>query len=239
MIGRDDPPQPCAFAGAPRAGGRRRGALRDRQGRDAAHVEREPGAGHDDAVDGERRGRGAEPHADVGPAPVHRPRGRHRVGHRGEDGRAGRAAARAQPAARPPDHLARRTVAAPVTARAVGLLVALLALAAPARAHAAPPQISASSAIVVETSTGDVAYARRPDTPRSIASVTKLMTALLTLERSKLSDPVRAARYRALAVESKIDLRPGERLTTADMLRGLLLASANDAAASLAEVGGT
>jgi D-alanyl-D-alanine carboxypeptidase (penicillin-binding protein 5/6) len=127
--------------------------------------------------------------------------------------------------------------ARPRALAAVLLAVAawLLAFAAPSPAAAAPPRISAPSAIVVEISTGDVAYARRPDDPRPIASVTKLMTALLTLEGRELSAKVRATRYAAASVESQLGLRPGERLTVADMLRGLLLVSANDVAASLAE----
>jgi D-alanyl-D-alanine carboxypeptidase (penicillin-binding protein 5/6) len=120
-----------------------------------------------------------------------------------------------------------------------GALAALLALAPGARA-AAPPPVSAPSALVVEGSTADVAYAKQPDRRRAIASATKLMTALLTLERSRPSTVLRAVRYRALPVESKIDLRPGERMTVADLLRGLLVESANDAAVTLAErVGGS
>ena len=66
------------------------------------------------------------------------------------------------------------------------------------------------------------------------------MTALLTLERSRPSTVFRAVRYRALPAESKINLRPGEKMTVADLLRGLLIESANDAAATLAErVGGS
>ncbi len=61
------------------------------------------------------------------------------------------------------------------------------------------------------------------------------MTALLTLEREKLADVVPAAGYDALPVESQIDLAPGERMTVADLLRALLLESANDAAVTLAE----
>ena len=123
-----------------------------------------------------------------------------------------------------------------------GALVALLALAlgSVARAATPPPSVSAPSALVVEGSTADVAYAKQPDRRRAIASATKLMTALLTLERSKPSTVFRAVRYRALPVESKIDLRPGERMTVADLLRGLLIESANDAAVTLAErVGGS
>jgi D-alanyl-D-alanine carboxypeptidase len=117
----------------------------------------------------------------------------------------------------------------------------LVALAAAPAARAAPrPPVAAPSAIVAEASTGDVAYARGAAVSRPIASVTKLMTALLTLEGPRLSARVRAVNYRAAAVESQINLRAGERLTVADLLRGLLLASANDAAATLAhEVGGS
>ena len=66
------------------------------------------------------------------------------------------------------------------------------------------------------------------------------MTALLLLERRRLSDLITAVPYPAAAVESVAGLRAGERLTSADMLRALLLASANDAAAAIAvDVGGS
>ena len=52
------------------------------------------------------------------------------------------------------------------------------------------------------------------------------MTALLTLERRRLSDVITAAPYAAAPAESVAGLRAGERLTTADLLRALLLASA-------------
>jgi serine-type D-Ala-D-Ala carboxypeptidase (penicillin-binding protein 5/6) len=117
------------------------------------------------------------------------------------------------------------------------LLVVLAAFAPPARAAdpPPPPSVSAPSAIVVETSTGAVPFARRPDQRRSIASVTKLMTALLTLEQERLSQRITAVRYRPGPAESLMGLQAGERLTVADLLRGLLLASANDAAATLAQ----
>jgi D-alanyl-D-alanine carboxypeptidase (penicillin-binding protein 5/6) len=66
------------------------------------------------------------------------------------------------------------------------------------------------------------------------------MTALITLERARLSRIVTTVRYHSAPAESVIGLRGGERLTIADLLRGLLLASANDAAATLAaRVGGS
>jgi len=66
------------------------------------------------------------------------------------------------------------------------------------------------------------------------------MTALLTLEEAEPGDVFAAAPYNALPIESKIDLRPGERMRVDDLLEALLLESANDAAATLAEgVSGT
>lgn len=128
--------------------------------------------------------------------------------------------------------------------RVASLLAALLAALAFAQtARAAepdPPAISAPSAILIEASTGDVLYERAADKPRAIASTTKLMTALLTMERAKLSDMVTASSYVAAPIESKLSLRPGEELSVADLLRGLMLESANDAAVTLAEhVSGT
>ena len=130
-----------------------------------------------------------------------------------------------------------------MSARVLAVLLATvlaLALAPAARSADPPPPVSAQSALVVEGSTADVAYAKQPDRRRAVASATKLMTALLTLERSRPSTEYRALRYRALPAESKINLQPGEQMTVADLLRGLLIESANDAAATLAtRVGGS
>lgn len=108
---------------------------------------------------------------------------------------------------------------------------------APGSAQAAgddPPALTARSAIVMEVSTGDVAYARRSSQRRQIASTTKMMTALVARSSLSLGKVVSAAPYAALPVESKIDLRTGEQMSVADLLRGLMLASANDAAVTLA-----
>jgi serine-type D-Ala-D-Ala carboxypeptidase (penicillin-binding protein 5/6) len=128
--------------------------------------------------------------------------------------------------------------------RAAVLVSAALALAAPAAADArtpdCPSSVGAPSAIVIEVSSGTAACARAPDRERPVGSTTKLMTALLTLERAKLSDVFTAADYHPLPVESKIGLLPGEKMTVRDLMRGLLIESGNDAAATLAEgVGGS
>jgi D-alanyl-D-alanine carboxypeptidase (penicillin-binding protein 5/6) len=78
-------------------------------------------------------------------------------------------------------------------------------------------------------------FAKRPGARREIASTTKLMTALLTLERTRPRQVFRASDYRPAAVESQIGLRPGERMRVADLFKALMLESANDAAETLAE----
>jgi D-alanyl-D-alanine carboxypeptidase (penicillin-binding protein 5/6) len=123
-----------------------------------------------------------------------------------------------------------------VTLRAWGVAAALLALvlAAPAAAAAQRLDPQGDAAIVVDAGTGDVLFEEGADEQHAIASATKLMTALLTLERAQLGDVFRAPPYAASAVESQINLRPGERMTVDDLLVALLLESANDAAATLA-----
>jgi serine-type D-Ala-D-Ala carboxypeptidase (penicillin-binding protein 5/6) len=119
-------------------------------------------------------------------------------------------------------------------------LVMALALAPSAALAAEPPAIDAPEAIVVEATTGDVVYEKDPDQHRPIASTTKLMTALLTLEDGNLDDVVQAPRYDALPAESVLGLIPGEKITVQDLMRGLLMYSANDAAVALAvHVGGS
>ncbi|MEA2474855.1 MAG: hypothetical protein QOE06_2770 [Thermoleophilaceae bacterium] len=125
--------------------------------------------------------------------------------------------------------------AAALAAAAVSALI----LAAPAGA-VQRPHVSAPAAILLDARSGDVLLARHPDAERAMASTTKLMTALLTLERAQPSDVFRAADYHPGPLESKIGLRSGERMRVQDLLVALLLESANDAAETLAEgVGGS
>jgi D-alanyl-D-alanine carboxypeptidase (penicillin-binding protein 5/6) len=117
-------------------------------------------------------------------------------------------------------------------------LAAVLLAAAPASAAAAepPPRVpTAQAAIVVDAVDGTVMFGKRPDAERSIASTTKLMTALLSLEEAKPRDVFTAHGYNAMSAESRINLRAGERMTVQDLLEALLLESANDAAVDLAE----
>jgi D-alanyl-D-alanine carboxypeptidase (penicillin-binding protein 5/6) len=135
-----------------------------------------------------------------------------------------------------------------VRRRAVrAVLLALLAcvLALPAGAARAAdddePTIQAPAAIVVELSTGDVVFGRRQDQQRGIASTTKLMTALVALEREPdLSKRFTVPSYPAGAGESLANLQAGDRMTLRDLIGGMLLPSGNDAASAIAKsVGGS
>jgi serine-type D-Ala-D-Ala carboxypeptidase (penicillin-binding protein 5/6) len=116
------------------------------------------------------------------------------------------------------------------------LALALLVAPAPVRAAVAAPSVpNAKSAIVVDGRNGEVMFAKRPGARREIASTTKLMTALLTLERAEPGEVFTAADRRPAPVESQIGLRRGERMKVADLFKALMLESANDAAETLAE----
>ncbi|HWI07255.1 MAG TPA: D-alanyl-D-alanine carboxypeptidase family protein, partial [Solirubrobacteraceae bacterium] len=119
----------------------------------------------------------------------------------------------------------------------LGAVLALLIAAPCAQAQSAagaPRLQGAKAAIVMEASTGDVLLERNAGERRQIASTTKLMTALVALQRTDLDDVFSAADYKPAPVESQIGLRSGERMSVRDLLRATLLPSANDAAAALA-----
>ena len=119
------------------------------------------------------------------------------------------------------------------------LAVALASVpAAPAGAAATrsgrPPKLHADAAILVDRTTGEVLYARHPDERHEIASTTKLMTADLALEHSRPTQVLTSPGYSGASAESVIGLHRGERMTVHDLLRALLLESANDAAYTIA-----
>jgi len=122
-----------------------------------------------------------------------------------------------------------------LAARALAILAVLVA-AGPAQAAERPPDVaSAAAAIVVDGRNGEVMFARNVDSRRAIASTTKLMTALLALERARPRQVFSAPPYNPLPPESRINLQAGERMMVRDLLEALLLESANDAAVTLAE----
>jgi serine-type D-Ala-D-Ala carboxypeptidase (penicillin-binding protein 5/6) len=120
------------------------------------------------------------------------------------------------------------------------LTLAALALFLVGAATASPPRVTAHAYLVENGTTGEVLLASRPRAKLPIASITKLMTVLVTLQHARLSDVVTASGRAAQVGESSINLRPGERLTVHDLVEAALIQSANDAAVALAEhVGGS
>lgn len=99
------------------------------------------------------------------------------------------------------------------------------------------PEIGAGAAVLIEADSGTVLYAKNADSKRYPASITKILTALITVEDSKLSDPL-VFEGEALdpLPEGYVSIHPskGEKMSVEDCLYGLLLESANDAANALA-----
>jgi D-alanyl-D-alanine carboxypeptidase (penicillin-binding protein 5/6) len=116
--------------------------------------------------------------------------------------------------------------------RLIVACVAALLLAAPARAGA--PEVDASANLVLDARTGQGFAASNAHERLPIASITKLMTVLVTLEHHKLRDVVTVDPRAAAVGESTIALRSGEQLTVRDLIKGALIQSANDAADALA-----
>jgi serine-type D-Ala-D-Ala carboxypeptidase (penicillin-binding protein 5/6) len=121
--------------------------------------------------------------------------------------------------------------------RRVAVVATFLALATPALGGA--PQVGGRAYLVENVTTGDVVVAKNARLRVPIASITKLMTVLVTLEHARLDDVVTVSGSAAALGESSIYLTPGERLTVRELVQAALIQSANDAAAALADhVGG-
>lgn len=94
--------------------------------------------------------------------------------------------------------------------------------------------VSAEGAILMEASTGRVLYASDADKRLPMASTTKVMTALLAIERYE-ADAIVVVPKEAVGVEgSSLYLKEGERIRMIDLVYGLMLASGNDAAVAIA-----
>lgn len=136
------------------------------------------------------------------------------------------------------------------------LLLALLtmlrsyAAAADALPHITPAgtdtlDVPCAAAILIDEDSGTVLYEKNADQQRPIASITKVMTLLLTFEalsagRISLSDTVPVSEHAYHMGGSQIWLEPGEQFTLDEMLRAICVSSANDAAVAVAElVGGS
>jgi D-alanyl-D-alanine carboxypeptidase (penicillin-binding protein 5/6) len=119
------------------------------------------------------------------------------------------------------------------------VLVALAVLVLCSPAAAATPEVDARAYLVLNPQTEEVLLARHAHERLPIASITKLMTVLVTLDRTKPGEIVTVDADAAGVTGSSIGLRSGERLPVRDLLAAALIQSANDSAVALAEhVGG-
>ncbi|MBM7681510.1 D-alanyl-D-alanine carboxypeptidase [Pullulanibacillus pueri] len=100
--------------------------------------------------------------------------------------------------------------------------------------------VSAESAILMDQDTGRVLYGKDIHKPMRIASITKVMTAILAIESGKLDKTVTVSDNAFGTEGSSLYLKKGEKIKLKDLVYGLLLRSGNDAAVAIAEaVGGS
>lgn len=100
------------------------------------------------------------------------------------------------------------------------------------------PLIEASSAVVIDVETKGIMFEKNMNEPRAMASVTKLMTAIVALESVDMNQAVTITAADTYVEPIVMGLLPGEQIYGIDILKGLLIKSGNDAAMTLARVGG-
>ncbi len=129
-----------------------------------------------------------------------------------------------------------------LTAFAVALILIFTLFPAAAAAEFSAEDLTSKSVALIDANTGSVIFEKDGDRERYPASTTKIMTAIVVLENTKLDDVVTAGSEinKFDDQSSMMGLKEGEKLTIEQLLYGLLLPSGNDAAAALAvHVGGS
>ncbi|WP_153042997.1 D-alanyl-D-alanine carboxypeptidase family protein [Neobacillus mesonae] len=100
--------------------------------------------------------------------------------------------------------------------------------------------VSAASAVLIEQESGRILFEKEAHTKRRIASITKIMTAILAIESGKLDRTVTVSDRAVRAEGSSVYLKPGQKIKLEDLVYGLMLRSGNDTAVAIAEyVGGS
>lgn len=97
------------------------------------------------------------------------------------------------------------------------------------------PNLTAGSVLAVDLNSGKILYEQNGDTQRPIASLTKLMTALIIAEEELPGSVVEISQNAAEMEGSVVWLNAGEEITVKDLMYGMMIASGNDAAMALAE----
>ncbi len=116
------------------------------------------------------------------------------------------------------------------------LIVCIIGLVStPASARRTEPDLTAASALLMDYTTGEVLYQRDAFARRSPASTTKILTAIVAMEKGTLNQPIVATEDACKAEGSSIYLKKGERHTLRELLYAILLNSGNDASVAVAE----
>ncbi len=120
------------------------------------------------------------------------------------------------------------------------ILISLFSFIFIKNVRAVEMEISAKSAILVDFNTGKVLYSKNENEPLAMASMTKVMSMLLIMEKIdegslKYDDIVEISTESSSMGGSQIFLNPGDKYKVIDLLKGVAMASANDAVVALAE----
>ncbi len=97
-----------------------------------------------------------------------------------------------------------------------------------------PPAVFAESAIVIDIGSGRVLFAKQADQPRQVASTQKILTALCVLEGGDIDKKVKIEASDGLVEPTKLNLQAGEEYTRRELVKVLMVKSANDVARALA-----
>ncbi|WP_348025543.1 D-alanyl-D-alanine carboxypeptidase family protein [Aciduricibacillus chroicocephali] len=118
-------------------------------------------------------------------------------------------------------------------------LACLLLFLFPAKEIAAQG-VSANNAVLLDQKSGKVLFEKRAHEKQSIASITKVMTAIIAIESGKMDEIAKTSRKAIYTEGSSIYLEQGEKMNVEDLVYGLMLRSGNDSAIAIAEqIGGS
>ena len=97
------------------------------------------------------------------------------------------------------------------------------------------PDVKALGAVLIDFDTGRVLWGKNINKPLAMASTTKIMTAILALEKGNLDDIVVVSKKAAIAPKVKMELKEGEKIKLEYLMYALMMQSSNDAAVAIAE----
>ncbi|GBG56870.1 serine-type D-Ala-D-Ala carboxypeptidase [Sporomusaceae bacterium FL31] len=116
------------------------------------------------------------------------------------------------------------------------LLLWLLALLLTSSiAQAAPPDIKAGAAVLIDAKTGQILYEKNAHTRLAPASTTKILTAIIAIESGRLDEEVKVSARAAGTAGSSMHLQIGQKILLRELVTGLMMRSGNDAAVAIAE----